>query len=357
MPRDRRPGAADDRRKPALSAAGRAPTLESIQTLRGLAAVSVVVFHAFQWLDDQFWIGAAGVDVFFVISGFVIWTVAARGESAPGAFFWRRLTRVAPAYWLVTLAVAAIALADPAFLPQISLSPRHLLLSLAFIQHKDPRGLAFPVLPPGWSLNYEAIFYLTFAVILFAPARFWLALIVATMAAICVIGLLDPPLYGLAANPMLLQFAAGAWLGRRHVLRRRIEPPAGAIFAVLGLVLFGAIRLAGLHNGVWEFVRPLTWGLPAVMIVAGMVAVEEGALIRWPRLMVRLGDASYAIYLCHMPAVALVAHTLGVHPASLFVPVAAAVSIAAGFVFHKTVETPLIRACRALPTRSRPAAG
>jgi exopolysaccharide production protein ExoZ len=211
----------------------------------------VVVFHAFQWLDDQFWIGAAGVDVFFVISGFVIWTVAARGESAPGTFLWRRLTRVAPAYWLATLAVAAIALADPAFLPQISLSPSHLLLSLAFIQHKDPNGLAFPVLPPGWTLNYEAIFYVTFTAILFAPAKFWLALIVAVMTAICLIGLLVPPLYGLAANPMLLQFAAGAWLGRRYVLGGRIEPAAGAVFAVLGLVLFAAIRLAGLHRGFW----------------------------------------------------------------------------------------------------------
>jgi exopolysaccharide production protein ExoZ len=104
-------------------------------------------------------------------------------------------------------------------------------------------------------------------------------------------------------------------------------------------------------------VRPLTWGLPAVMIVAGLVAIEQGGAFRWPRPLVRLGDASYAIYLCHMPAVALVAHLLGVHPASRFVPVAAAVSVGAGVAFHMTVETPLIRACRALPARLRHPAG
>ena len=70
----------------------------------------MVAFHAFQWLDDRFWVGAAGVDVFFVISGFIIWTVAARGESQPGPFLWRRFTRVAPAYWLVTFLVAGVAL-------------------------------------------------------------------------------------------------------------------------------------------------------------------------------------------------------------------------------------------------------
>jgi len=313
----------------------------------------VVVFHAFQWLNDDFWIGAAGVDVFFVISGFIIWTVTARGESVPGKFLWRRVTRVAPAYWLVTLGVAAIAVASPSFLPQVSVSPRHLLLSLAFVQHTDPHGLVFPVLPPGWSLNYEAIFYVTFTGVLFAPARWRFPLILAALAGICMVGLLDPPLYGLAANPMMLQFAAGVWLGRRHVLGRRIPAGAGATFAALGLALFAAMLMVNFRQRitftVHEFFRPLIWGLPAVMIVAGFVAIEEGGWRRWARPFVKLGDASYAVYLCHMPAVALVAHTLGVRPAALFVPAAVVVSVAAGVGFHLAVETPLIAAFRAGP--------
>jgi exopolysaccharide production protein ExoZ len=308
----------------------------------------VVAFHAFQWLDDRFWVGAAGVDVFFVISGFIIWTVAARGESQPGPFLWRRFTRVAPAYWLVTFLVAGVALADPMFLPQVSVTPRHLLLSLAFIQHTDPNGLVFPVLPPGWTLNYEAIFYVSFAAVLFAHERFRFVLIVAAMAAICAVGFLDPPLYGLAANPMLLQFAAGAWLGRRHMQRRRIEPGAGLIFLVLGLAALATMGLTGFRN---EFFRPLLWGLPAVMIVAGAVALEEGGWLKVPAVLVGLGDASYAIYLCHMPVTALVGHTLGVQPVALFVAASLVASVTVGLAFHRWIETPLIRLCRRLPKR------
>jgi exopolysaccharide production protein ExoZ len=320
-----------------------------------LAALSVVVFHAFQWIDDRDWIGAAGVDVFFVISGFIIWTVGAQTESRPGVFFWRRLTRVAPAYWLVTAVVGAVAAIWPMFLPQVSLSTRHLLLSLAFIQHHDPNGLAFPVLPPGWSLNYEAVFYALFTLTLFAPVRFRFALLAAALAGEVALGFADPPLYGLGANPMMLQFAAGAWLARRRLQGRNVEPGAGLIFAAIGLALFIVMGLTGFRN---EFYRPLLWGVPAFLIVTGAVAAERAFAA--PGWLVRLGDASYAIYLCHLPAVALTAHLVGVRPIWAFVPAALAVSTAAGLAFHRWVETPLIAACRTLPARlaraSNPAA-
>jgi exopolysaccharide production protein ExoZ len=284
--------------------------------------------------------------VFFVISGFIIWTVGSQGESRPGVFFWRRLTRVAPAYWLVTAVVAVVAALWPMFLPQVSLSTRHLLLSLAFVQHHDPNGLAFPVLPPGWSLNYEAVFYALFTLTLFAPARFRFALLVAALAGEVALGFADPPLYGLGANPMMLQFAAGAWLARRRLNGRNIEPGAGLTFAAIGLALFVVMGLTGFRN---ELYRPLLWGGPAFMMVAGAVAVEQAFAA--PRWLTRLGDASYAIYLCHLPAVALTAHLLGVRQPWTFVPAALAVSVAAGLAFHRWIETPLIAACRALPAR------
>jgi exopolysaccharide production protein ExoZ len=308
----------------------------------------VAAFHAFQWIDDRFWIGGAGVDVFFVISGFIIWTVASRDESRPGVFFWRRLTRVAPAYWLATGAVGAIAAISPMFLPQVSLSPRHVLLSLAFVQHTDPNGLVFPVLPPGWSLNYEAVFYAMVTLVLFAPLRLRFPLILAALAAEVAFGFLDPPVYGLGANPMMLQFAAGVWLAHRGQGGRRIEPGAGAIFIALGALAFAAMGLSGFRN---EFFRPFLWGLPALMIVAGALALERAPGIRPPRALVRLGDASYAIYLTHLPVVALVAHAMGVRLIGLFVPTALLASIAAGFAFHHVAERPLIAVFRALPNR------
>ena len=313
----------------------------SIQALRAFAALSVVVFHAFQWIDDRYWVGAAGVDLFFVISGFIIWTVGAGPESRPATFFWRRLTRVAPAYWLVTGVVAVIAAVWPMFLPQVSLSPRHLILSLLFIQHTDPNGLVFPVLPPGWSLNYEAVFYGLFTLTLFAPQRARFALLIAGLCAIVAFGFADPPAYGLGANPMMLQFAAGAWLAWRRERGRRIEPGAGLVFAALGAMAFAVMGLTHFRN---EFFRPLLWGLPALMIVAGALALEA-----WrapPRWLVALGDASFAIYLCHLVTVAATAHLIGVHPVWLFVPAATLASLAAGIGFHHGIERPLIRLCR-----------
>lgn len=304
----------------------------------------MVVFHAFQWIDDRYWVGAAGVDVFFVISGFIIWTVGARAESRPATFFWRRLTRVAPAYWLVTGVVAAVAAVWPMFLPQVSLSPRHLALSLLFIQHTDPNGLVFPVLPPGWSLNYEAVFYALFTLTLFAPATMRFPLLIAGLCGIVAFGFADPPVYGLGANPMMLQFAAGAWLAWRRDRGRRIEPGAGLVFLCLGVALFAVMGLTGFRN---EFFRPLLWGAPAFMIVAGALALEPWLTL--PKWLIALGDASYAIYLCHLLTVALVAHVIGVHPAWRFVPAATLVSLAAGFAFHHALERPLIRFGRGLP--------
>jgi exopolysaccharide production protein ExoZ len=312
--------------------------------LRAGAALSVVVFHAFQWIDDRFWVGAAGVDLFFVISGFIIWTVGSGPESRPATFFWRRLTRVAPAYWLVTVVVTVIALAWPMFLPQVSLSPRHFVLSLLFVQHTDPNGLVFPVLPPGWSLNYEAVFYGLFTLTLFAPERARFALLIAGLCAIVAFGFADPPVYGLVANPMMLQFAAGAWLAWRAGRGRRIEPGAGLIFLGLGLALFAVMGMTNFRN---EFFRPLLWGLPAVMIVAGALALEA-----WrapPGWLIGLGDASFAIYLCHLMTVAAVAHAIGARPVWLFVPAATLASLAAGVAFHHGVERPLIRVCRRAP--------
>lgn len=304
-----------------------------------------MLFHACQWLGDPFWIGAAGVDVFFVISGYIIWTVGSRSETSPGVFCWRRLTRVAPAYWLATGIVIAIAAAWPRLMPQVSLSARHIALSFAFIQHTDPNGLPFPVLPPGWSLNFEALFYGLFTLTLLAPARFRFRAILWALTAVMLFGFIDPPAYELGANPMMLQFAAGVWLARRAERGRGASPRAGAALVAGGLLLLALMWLMGLRS---DLLRPLLWGVPATMIVAGALALER-RFAAAPRALAALGAASYAIYLCHFVAVDLTARALGVQRPWLFVPVAVTVSIAAGLAFHRLIERPLIAAARALP--------
>jgi exopolysaccharide production protein ExoZ len=204
------------------------------------------------------------------------------------------------------------------------------------------------VLPPGWSLAYEAVFYSLFTLVLFAPARWRFGLLAAGLFAISIFGMIDPPYYGLWANPMMLQFAAGAWLARRQLTGHRIEPGAGAIFAGLGVAGFVIMGLTGLRS---ELFRPLLWGLPALCLVMGAVALEP--VFRAPKPLIVLGDASYAIYLTHLMVIAAVAHLMG--PDALpgllpvFVPAALAASIAVGLAFHVWIERPLIAGARALP--------
>jgi len=319
-------------------------TLFSIQYLRGAAALAVVLFHALQWESGGFEVGRAGVDVFFVISGVIMWSITADGAARPGAFLWRRVTRVAPLYWLATLAVAAVAVAWPRFLPEVLLGWRHLALSLAFIPHFDPRGRPFPLLPPGWTLTYEAAFYLVFAGALLVPKRRRATAITAALFAIVAVGfLLSDPAYILGANPMLLEFAAGVWLGKRLETGRLPGSRWGFTLAALGVCAYAALEATRFINELW---RPLLWGVPAAAIVAGALCLEARGAIFRSRALKTLGDASYAIYLVHLPATALIAHTLGYGHPALFIPAALAASIAAGLACRAWVEKPLLRLLR-----------
>jgi exopolysaccharide production protein ExoZ len=105
-----------------------------------------------------------------------------------------------------------------------------------------------------------------------------------------------------------------------------------------------------------DLFRPLLWGVPAAMIVAGALALEPFFARHAPRALTELGNASYAIYLCHFVTVDLTARAVGAHPGWRFVPIAVAVSIAAGLAFHRLIERPLIGGARRCPACSRLAA-
>ena len=320
--------------------------LLSIQYLRACAALAVVAYHAMQWRDEGFDVGRAGVDVFFVISGVIMWRITAGRDVPPLAFLWRRVTRVAPLYWLASLLVAGIAAGWPQFLPQVSPDPRHLALSLALVPHFDPLGRPFPTLPPGWSLIYEAIFYLIFAAALIGPRAWRGRVVVCALTTVIVSGLfLRDPAYILGANPMLWQFAAGLGLGlalEQHALPSRRW---GWVLIAAALAIWTVIQSSGIFVELW---RPFFWGVPATVLMAGALTLEaRGGVAAWPWLK-SLGDSSYAIYLFHMPAVAVVAHTLGVSRPWVFIPIAIAAATGAGVAAHRWIEAPLLRWMRSV---------
>jgi exopolysaccharide production protein ExoZ len=286
--------------------AGRGGELIGIQYLRALAALMVVVFH----LDLQL-VGlgravtlpvgmAGGVDIFFVISGTIMWITTCHRPPSPMRFMVRRIVRVVPLYWAVTLFTAGVLLIAPGLLRTGRLDEAHVIASLLFVPWPSPAlpGL-FPLVVPGWTLNYEMAFYLLFALCLPFAVRTRVMLVLAVLLAAVALGrLVAPgPLSPLAfyTAPVVLEFGCGVllgWLWTRTVSLRRVPAVIAALLIVGGLATMLILPESADR-------RFLYWGLPATAIVAGMLAVEAQAVMpRW-RLPLLLGTASYSLYLTH----------------------------------------------------------
>src|SRR5437764_3885196 len=167
--------------------------------LRGIAASMVVFVHLDVQLKrlgyasyDASWLGS-GVDIFFVISGFIMWvSVERRPGMSAGEFFGNRLMRIVPLYWLVSAGVLCITFAAPQLLHSTVFNAPHALASFLFLPARHPlTGEFWPLLVPGWTLNYEMLFYLLFAAAIAgangAPRR-RLAIISVLIASVILLG-------------------------------------------------------------------------------------------------------------------------------------------------------------------------
>lgn len=355
-------------------------TLVSVQYLRGMAALMVVYFHiAYQWsrvsghpVGFPASLGSAGVDVFFVISGLIMWITTAGGRMGPSEFMMKRITRIVPIYWLLTLLLAAVALTRPDILSTTRFDPAHLVASLLFVpwQHPNyavdnPMTSFAPVIIPGWTLNYEMAFYLLFAVFLLLPARQRFVSVTCALVLVAVAGYLFEPAgrLKLYSDPIILEFCFGIVIGR-------IYTSAYALPSIISIGLFsgGLVALLLMGTGV-DVPRIVGWGIPAAMIVAGAVLWEKSRGVRDVALLRLLGDASYSLYLTHV--FTLTAATKAwmfaisrVYPAAvpgmfgslhgvLFAAFSSVAAIAAGVAFYKWVEEPIIAHFR---RRDRPGA-
>jgi exopolysaccharide production protein ExoZ len=337
------------------------PKLVGIQYLRGIAALMVVCYHIcaqtltydgmrnYHGIFDV-WKLVSGIDLFFVISGFVMWVTSQ--HRTPGEFVWRRLVRIVPLYWLLTGLIVVLALIAPATFRVTHVSVMTTVKSLFFIPYANADGDFFPILAPGWTLNYEMFFYALFSLALFTRHRLiWVGL---ALASLIVVGWSKPSFY---TNPMIAEFWCGMFIGYaydRGWLRK--IPLALAV----GLIAGG---LAGLLTPVWGNTRAV-YLLSPMAIVMGSVAIEQVHGLRrieWPAL---LGDASYSLYLTHL-YVLRVLHILWVrlfpdNPWSFAAVAMVIVSLVAVGVF-RTVETPMLawfkRASRPKMATSLDAAG
>lgn len=277
----------------------------AIQALRAVAAWMVVlhhvhqIFHGFRVESLGGWLlatkGSVGVDLFFVISGFVMALSTARPGLAAADFLKRRFARIAPAYWVATLVFAALLLAFPSMIKEpFRLDALHLLWSLSFLVSLFPEN-DIPVLTVGWSLNFEMLFYLLLAISLWMAAQFRRAHLERWLLPALVLGLVYAYPWRLPGSSMfksqlLLLFLAGYLLGLAHLARRR--PPQAR---VAGLLLIGAGVACILLTDRNAFVLR---ALACTAVVWGMLNFEDQ--FARARLLVRLGDWSYSTYLVHL---------------------------------------------------------
>lgn len=328
--------------------------ITGIQFLRFIAVFLVVGTHAVQevWRrigsDSRFdflhAVGGDGVDIFFVISGFVITisTIKAAeigGASAAWLFCKRRIIRIVPMYWFYTAvkALLIVSVGSKAFSGGVS--PGFLLSSLFFLPTINPAGEQLPLLESGWTLSYEMLFYASFALAVLwrrPPLRFSLILLGAVfLAGYFLNGI---PFLHFFSRSILFEFLLGGMIARlwvRQVTLPAFLPPAMFIIAVLCLFVIpmpsGGDRL-------------LKVGLPCVLLVMSMVWLERYYWIsRLAGYFKLLGDASYSIYLSHglvIPACVILAMKMNLHQTFLIFGFAVVGAMVFGSVLYLLLEKP-----------------
>lgn len=323
----------------------------NLQALRAIAALMVVVLHLGGTLkpiglpDEALSAGAAGVDLFFVISGFVmVHSVSAR-PTGGGAFMLNRIVRVAPLYWLVTIVIGAAALAMPHVFRTVSATPERLILSLAFIPHFSAQGAVQPVLFVGWTLNYEMFFYLIFAgalALMRTPSRTAVATLIALVGLI-VLGRLvhfNDAAGRTFTDPILFEFGFGMILA---LVFKKIRHPAPLVAYAAILVAFATIIVQ--PYVLVDTPRSIVWGVPAVAIVFGAVSLEQAGISIRNTVVQKLGASSYALYLIHPIPLGVGSRLSSTFGSPILALVLALLLLAAviivGYAVHLFVEKPL----------------
>jgi exopolysaccharide production protein ExoZ len=313
--------------------------LYGIQYLRALAALAVVIFHAAERTGGHFAIGAAGVDVFFVISGFIMWVLSQRKPTTPARFLRDRLERIAPVYWLATGVMVAGALAG--LFPNMKLTLGHVLGSLFFVPHHSPsNGEIWPVLVQGWTLNYEMFFYAVFAGCLLLPSRIRLAALASVFVGLAGFGLIRSsgnPVFATYTDPIILEFLIGALIGKLWLEGRIPSRATGAALIVVALLGFAFVGVTYIGFG------PLAFGPLAAALVLGVLALEKAGAVHDLRPIRYLGDSSYSIYLWHTMAISVVAKlapSLSI-PAAPAMILAMVAGVAVGVGAYEMLEKPI----------------
>jgi exopolysaccharide production protein ExoZ len=277
-------------------------TIVSVQALRAVAAMAVVLCHFNQ---VYLMVGgrpdaaillfplSSGVDLFFVISGFIMVYSSETLFGSPMAwrtFLGRRLLRIVPLYWITT----AIAI------PLMSLPFDWVTLteSLFFIPHRIPNDTIVPLHGVGWTLNFEMFFYAVFASFIWLARRAAITSICVALCTIAICGYYFSPHavpFSYWSDPIILEFVFGMGIAILH--RTGLQLPG---WLRILLIVFGslAVWFSAQHMPP-SGLRFLLWGIPSAMVFAGTVLGRQPDFGRFAGFIKLMGDSSYALYLIH----------------------------------------------------------
>lgn len=288
--------------------------IESIQILRGVAVLMVLIYHMGVYenkscsdsiLGQLAEVGSAGVDIFFTISGFVMITISNRMNDKdinPLKFLLRRAIRIYPLYWLYTVIVIFIFLVQPNLANRSGGIADTSILKSIFLMPEN----GAPLVGQGWTLIHEMYFYIVFSLMLFVSSCkrkyliFCWALVISAYVYMIPFSWISAdfsanPWIRLIFNPLTLEFLGGCLIANISTVNRKYWAR---------LILFtGTCLMITLRDWLGEennFGREFYYGIPSLLIVYGAVSLEKNGL--FPKLFTlkRIGDASYSIYLSHI---------------------------------------------------------
>jgi len=289
---------------------------DGLQVLRGLAALLIVFIHlgvaesrygsllGFRFLDG-FRIGTAGVDIFFVISGFVMVLVTRNRNVDSKTFLLNRLSRIYPNYWIYYFLILGTWLIQPAWVNSSMVGEPAFLSSFVLLPSQG-----VPVVSVAWTLEFELYFYFMFALTLWISRKNQVVLLVFSMLTLVVMGGIFRPTHftlDRLTHPLILEFASGVMLG--YLLLKKsfrwgwLMLPLGILILIFHQIGLEVTQLIGGNS---HFERVINFGIPAGLMVFGVVNLDIRSNPRYPKLLTDLGDASYTLYLSHILVIAAV---------------------------------------------------
>ncbi|MCL1825583.1 MAG: acyltransferase [Betaproteobacteria bacterium] len=277
--------------------------LDTVQALRGVSAFVVVLAHI-----SFIGVGVFGVDIFFCISGFIMMYVT---ENESRRFLQKRAMRILPLYWLITFVMFFVILIAPKLVNSNEASVEYLLKSLFFIPYKR-NGLTQPIIPVGWTLNFEIMFYVLFFISVKINKNYRHFICSGALAFIVLLGLFiktENVIFTFVTNPIILEFALGMFA---YIIFKKynINSAGSARLKIASFISFLAMFLIAyyipfLYHSFIIFDihvhRSVLYGIPSMILLLCFIMAFKGCKL--PKLMVVMGDMSFSLYLVHLPVV------------------------------------------------------